>query len=294
MKQKKKRSLIPLLSSQMTAMVSVALVLFVLGIVALIAIGAHRATTAIKEQIGFVAILEENVTESQINSLKRILGATEGVADFRYSSADEVLNRWKNDMGADNDIDEALLGVNPFLAEIDVNMRASHVDPDSMARVIASLEKSGGVREIKANADTAREVGRSVDSVMFILGAVALALLVISFVLINNTIRLSIYSRRFQIHTMKLVGATAGYIRRPFVGKNVVSGVFAAFLASVALWGSLCYLGVVEPQIYAVVRLRDLAWATMGIFVAGVAICALASLFATNKYIRISYDDMFK
>lgn len=294
MKPKKKRSLIPLLSTQMTAMVSVALVLFVLGIVGLLAIGAHRATTAIKQQIGFVVLLDENASEKQVNDIKRSLGRSAAIADYRYSSADEVLRRWKNDMGADGEMDEVLSGVNPFVAEIDVNMMASHSHPDSLAAVVAEVEKAPGVKEVKANADTAREVSRSVDSVLFILAAVALALLIISFVLINNTIRLSIYSKRFQIHTMKLVGATAGYIRKPFVGKNIISGIFAAFFASAALWGALCYLGVLEPQIYAVVRLRDLAWATIGIFAVGVAICAVASLFATNKYIGITYDEMFK
>lgn len=294
MKLKKKHSLIPIFSSQMTAMISVALVLYILGIIALTGLVTHRLTESIRQQVGFVAVFSDKASEADINAVKKWLGAAEAIADYRYASADEVMTRWQNDMGADLDLDEILLGVNPFAPEVEVNMRASHASPDSLDAVASRVGKFAGVDHVTVNLDTAREVGRSLDSIMIVMGLIAGALLVISFVLINNTIRLSIYARRFQIHTMKLVGATAGFIRRPFVGRNVVSGILAALLASMALVASAGYAGHLEPSTLSAVTTADMAIVVAGLFAAGVTICALAALFATNRYIRISYDRMFK
>lgn len=294
MNPKKKRSLIPVAGSQLTATVSVAMVLFILGVMALTAVATRRVTQSIKEQVGFVVVLTPGVTPGQINDLKKRFGSSEEIASYRFASADEVMTRWKNDMGADLDLDETLLGVNPFYPEFEVNFRAAYSHPDTIASRAAIVEQLDGVDKVEMNLDTAREVSRSLDNVILIMLLLAAALMAISFVLINNTIRLSIYARRFQIHTMKLVGATAGFIRRPFVGRSAVSGLIAAAMASAALAAAYFYMARIEPYLANVLTVMDLSLAIAGTFVAGAALSSLAALFATNRYIRISYDDMFK
>lgn len=131
-------------------------------------------------------------------------------------------------------------------------------------------------------------------SLALVLFVVAGALLLISFVLINNTVRLTVYARRFTIHTMKLVGATAGFIRRPFIWSSVINGVIAGIISIVVLGGLLFYLGTIDPEVLRVVDWRPAAMLFSGLFLAGILICALAAFFAANKYLRLGYDNMFK
>lgn len=294
MELKKKRSLIPVVSSQITSMVSVALVLFIIGILALASLATHRFTASIMEQVGFVAVMDDNVTDAQAQQIQRFLASSRAVASFRYVPAEEVLNRWKRDMGVDDDLDALLLGVNPFFPEVEVTLRANYVHPDSMRAIGIEIEQMPGVSSVKMNTETAREVGDSLRSIIIVLLFVAITLLLISFVLINNTIRLGIYSRRFQIHTMKLVGATAGFIRAPFVARNILGGAIAGIIASGALAGAVAYIANLEPMVYNAVYPADFLYVALGLIVTGIIVCALAALFATNRYIRISYDAMFR
>ena len=137
-------------------------------------------------------------------------------------------------------------------------------------------------------------INHNIKSIALILTIVAAALLFISFALLNNTVRLTVYSRRFLIHTMKLVGATGGFIRRPIINSNMLSGLVAAIIADLLLAGALFYLHSADKVIAAALPWEEAAWVFAGIIVIGIAICSIASLFATNKYLRSDYDDMFK
>ncbi len=130
-------------------------------------------------------------------------------------------------------------------------------------------------------------------SLTLVLLIVAVCLLTISFVLINNTVRLTIYSRRFLIHTMKLVGATPGFIRRPFVVSNILQGLIAAAVASTVLGGLLWYLTTVDPEVMRAVGVDGLIAVLAALFVLGAAICGLSALLSANKYLRADYDEMF-
>ena len=292
MKNNKKNSL-PILGSQFTATVSVALVLLVLGVVSLLGIAAKNAASDIRSRIGFVVILSENATADDIAALNHRWKTAPYVAAVSYASADDVLARWNETMAAEGDSITALLGVNPFFPEFEVAVKSQFADNDSLEKIVAPLRKLHGVSEIKLHGDMIRSINATVNSLTIILSAVALALLLISFVLINNTVRLTVYARRFSIHTMKLVGATAAFIRRPFIIANIFQGIVAAFVAVVVLAGLLFYAGSVEPQITASVGWREAAWVFAGLFVVGVLICTISALLSTNRYLRLGYDDMF-
>lgn len=283
------------MSSQLTATVSVTLVLFVLGLLALTGIAAHNASTAIKEQIGFVVIMDESATDNQIDAMRRYWEESERVSAVKYASPEEVLSRWNSEMGianADGD-DDLLDGINPFLPEFEVNVKARYASADSLEATVMPVRGMAGVKEIKFNADTARSVTSAVESVLIVMALIAAALLIISLALINNTIRLAIYSRRFMIHTMRLVGATASFIRAPFVRNCLVSGLGAAAIAIAALGGAVMWAQSAEPELNELLPLPALAYTAAGMLIAGAAICSLAAILATNRYIRLRYDELF-
>lgn len=281
-------------SSQLTSTVSVAIVLLILGIVALIGIAAHNAAREIQEQTGFVVIMEDDADEARIRAMKSLWVKATYVSDFKYASADEVMRRWREMMGTDDLPDETDLGGNPFSPEFEVNLRAEYAYPDSVDSIIAAIEKYPGVSEIRLYGDTVAEVNRSIRSVMFILLIIAGALLLISFVLINNTVRLAIFSKRFIIHTMKLVGATASFIRRPFVIEHIISGIIAATLASAILASMIGYLSSIEPMLPHLVSWETVGYVIGAMFVTGALLSGLAAAFGATRYITISYDELFE
>ena len=252
-------------SAQITATISVALVLLLLGIIAMLGIAAHSITRNIKENIGFDIVLTDTASDAEVNQLKSRWTAAPYTASVRYYSKDDALMHWEEETG-ENLMD--VLGVNPFSGELEVKVKADYASSDS--------------------------INRNINSISLILIIITCALLFISFALINNTVRLTVYSRRFIIHTMKLVGATGSFIRRPFINANVVSGIISALIASAILAGTLYYLQGIDSGIASAITRPQAACVFAGILIIGIVICAVAALFATNKYLRLDYDDMFR
>lgn len=290
--RKSKRKIIPVRSTQVTATISVALVLIILGVVALMGIAASSVSRDIRQQLGFVVVMSDTATPDQIKTFKNFWEKAPYVENVKYSSADDVLTRWKEIAGED-DTDDVLLGINPFFPEFEISVKANYANPDSIAKIVAPLEKMATVSDVQVHTDIARAVNKTVRSLTILLLIVAGALLIISFVLINNTIRLTVYSKRFLIHTMKLVGATGGFIRRPFVAGNFLQGMVASFIAVLILGGTLFYLETIDPEILRAITWEGAAAVFAGIFILGTLICTLAALFSANKYLRTDYDEMF-
>lgn len=285
---------IPVLSTQVTAIVSVALVLIILGVVGLFGIAARAVSHDIRQQVGLQVMLADNVTESRIAELKDYWSKAPYVATLRYSSADDVLNRWKEIGGEDEGADVELLGINPFAPEFEIGVTEEYADEAKLNAIAAQVGNMPGVAEVSLHTEVVKSINKTMKSVALVLFIVAGALLLISFVLINNTVRLTVYARRFTIHTMKLVGATAGFIRRPFIWSSVINGVIAGVVAMVVLGGLLFYLDTIDPEVMRVVDWRPAAMLFAGLFVTGILICALSAFFAANKYLRLGYDNMFK
>lgn len=292
-KEKKRRSILPVFGSQLTSTISIAIVLLILGIVALTGIAARTASRDILENTGFVVIMAEQASDDHIRALKSHWINAPYVADVKYASSDEVMRRWREMMGTDDLPDEDELGGNPFSPEFEVNIKAEYTHPDSVDAIAVDILRRPGVADVKLYGETVAEVNRSIRSIMLVLLCISGALLLISFVLINNTVRLSIYSKRFLIHTMKLVGATAGFIRRPFVTEHIIGGVIAAVIASGLLAAMLTYLRSIEPSVDHMIPWQTTIWVFVSLFIGGALIAGLAAAFGATRYIRISYDDMF-
>lgn len=288
---KKGNSGISTFSAQITSTISVALVLLLLGIVAFMGIATNSVTNSIKSNMGFDVILKETASTQEINQLKQLWTNAIYVSSTKYYSPEDALHKWQEETG--EDLIE-LLGANPFSPEFEIKVKHNFANIDSINKITSAIQANPCIAEIKVHSDMIDTINNNIRSIAFILILISAALMLISFVLINNTIRLTIYSRRFLIHTMKLVGATAGFIRRPFIINNILHGFIAAIIAILILSGTLYYIQTLDSVIFNIINIEAIAWVFTSIILLGILICALAALLATNKYLRINYDDMFK
>lgn len=284
---------IPLFSTRATATVSVALVLVILGLATMVGLAAHRLTDSVRENMGFIVVFEDDVTASQVAQVTDRLRSEGGVGEVVYSSPEVILDRWQKMVGEDEDI-MRLAGVNPFSPELEVKVTPQYASADSISVLSGPVALMPFVRDVKISIDIIDSVNHTMRSVSLTLLIIAVALLVVSFVLIFNTVRLTVYSRRFLINTMQLVGATRGFIRRPFLKENAVTGLVAGVLAALILAAMLVGAIHLDPQIQAVVQWADAALVMAGMVVTGMIICLLASIFACNRYLSLSYDQLFR
>lgn len=278
------------ISDRITSTISVALVLFILGLVAAINITFTGLERSVKEKIGFSVVLADTITSQQAENLRAFCASERYVKDVEYLSADDVLREETEGEGAAL-VDR--LGFNPYAPMLDIKVRAEYAAPDSLARIIAEWEKMPLVSETSGNTEMAANLASNARVLNTVLLIIAATLLLISFVLINNTVRLTIYSRRFLIHTMKLVGATGSFIRRPFLWWNALQGIIAgigggALLCALIMWARQWY-----PPLGDFMPWGDIGMVLCAIPVLGVVICVVAALLATNRYLRSDYDGMF-
>jgi len=278
------------LSVQLTATVSVALVLLLLGVVATLALAARHITTDIKEHMGFDVVLTEQSTLDDVNRFKQYFSQVPYVASFRYFSPEEANATWQEEMG--ENLTE-ILDVNPFLPEFEINVKAAYAEADSLDKIMLPLAEMEGVQQVNGHTEVVDRVNRNLSTVMLVLAIAIAALLPISFVLINNTVRLTIYSRRFTIHTMKLVGASRGFIRRPFLLSNTLQGLIAGIVSSGLLTGIYFYVWSLDASLRGAIDAQMLIWSCAGMLVTGPLLCLLAALWATQRYLTLSYDELF-
>lgn len=274
----------------LTSTVSVGMVLLILGIVGSAAFAAGNITRHIRENLGFNMVMRVDADMTQINDMKRRLTSSDFVASYDYMSPEEILEQENAYLGSD--IVE-LIGGNPYQPEFSVRVKAQYASVDSLEKITAPLRMSDSVEEITVHTEMVESINSNIGSLSLVLIALAGALLIISFVLINNTVRLTIYSARFLLHTMKLVGATNAFIRRPIVIGNMLNGILAAAVAILLLCLLRVYAISIDPDLALALPWSDLIWVFMGIVAGGILICGTASWIATNKYLRQKYDDMF-
>ena len=281
-------------SANVTAVISVALVLLLLGIVAVIGVGANGLSEKIKENIGFDISMKEDATEHQIAALRRDIAAAPFTARMKYVSKEDALEVWREETGEDL---MAVLGFNPLTAEIEVHVRSNYSDVASIDRIAAGLkQKYTAIESVTTHRENIEAINRTLTQTALVLGVAAAAMLIISLALINNTVRMTIYSKRFLIHTMKLVGATPGFIRRPIVVSCMINGIIAAFVAVGLLSALLYYLSLdslAGDAVREAVPLEAVGATAAAMVVLGALLCCATAFFAANKYIRLDYDRLF-
>lgn len=277
-------------NARLTSTISISLVLFILGLIALIGILATEISQYVKENIGFSIVLKDTSKESDIKRLQKELDRAVFVKSAQYITKEEALKELIEDLGENP---EEFLGFNPLQASIEVKLNAAYANTDSLGWIEKKLQKQPAIRSITYRADLIQSVNDNARRIGVILGGLAVVLMAISFALISNTIRLNAYSKRFLIHTMKLVGATPGFIRKPFIVSNLINGLVASFLAIAMLTGCVYYLNNEIENFHTLVNLRSLLYVYGIVIVLGMLISSISAFFAVNRYIRMNSDDLY-
>lgn len=290
MAENKKVSTVSFFHSRLISVISIALVLFLLGLIFLIGLLGNQLSVYVKENISFSIVLKDNQKEADIKRMQKKLDALPFIKSTEYISKEQAAKELEEELGESPD---AFLGFNPLQASIEVRLHSEYANPDSLQKIETAIKKYTSVSDLLYRKDMMEMVHNNMKRLSIILLALAAVLMAISFVLISNTIRLLIYSKRFLIHTMKLVGATSGFIRRPFIWYNVVSGIFASILAILMLTGALYYL---QSELAGFIRILDVQTLLVvfaAVVILGISLSIVATIFAVNKYLRMEGDRLY-
>lgn len=277
-------------SSYLTLIVSVSLVLFLLSVLGLVLINARSLSDYFRESLSFSVILEEDVKEADIRMLKKDIDAKSFVKSAKYVSKEEAALSLKEELGEEF---ISFLGYNPLSPLIDVKLKADYTSPDSIVAIEKYLLEFPVVSEVYYQESILHLINENVKKIGLFLGVISLFLFIISLTIINNTIRLSVYSKRFIIRTMQLVGATRSFVRKPFLLKSAFHGLLAAILALTLLMGML-YL--VEKEFFMMFTFENfnLLLLLMVIIVfTGVIMNVISTYFAVNRYLSIPDDKLY-
>ena len=277
-------------TSYITTVASISLVLFVLGLLGLTILFAQRLSEHVKENIGFTVFIHDDASVTDITSLQQRLEAMEAVRATEYISREKAAEDLMADLGEDF---VEFLGYNPLSASIMVSMHAGYANPDSLEVFENQVMASRIVAEIDYQKDLVHLVNENVRKIGLALAVFSGLLLMIAFALINNTIRLSVFSKRFLIKSMQLIGATQAFIRKPFVVKGVLQGLVSSLIAIAIL---LATLYAVERRIPGLALFTD-ARLLLAMFalvvVLGVVISFISTFFAVRKYLKVKTDSLY-
>ena len=277
-------------SSRATALISITLVLLMVGLLGLIVLHAQKLSEYVRENIGFSIIMKENVREAGIVQLQKTLDASRFVKSTEYITPEQAAEELQEELGEDF---ISFLGYNPLLPSIELKLKAEYTNIDSMEMIENELLADTDVKEIYYQKDLVHLINKNIRRIGLVLLGFSVLLLVIAVALINNTIRLSVYSKRFLIKTMQLVGATGGFIRRPFLWYAVMQGLYAAFIAIIFL-GLLLYF--FQKELPELVNLQDpgLILSLFGlVLLTGIVLTYLSTWFAVKKYLRAKADRLY-
>ena len=273
-----------------TSSISTMLVLLLLGMVVFFVLSANNLSTYVRENISFTVLVSDDMKEPEVLKFQKELNEKVYVKESVYISKEKALQEQTEAMGTDP---AEFLGYNPFTASIEIKLNAAYANSDSIAWIEKEITRNKRVMEVSYPQDLLDSVNRNIRKVsMFLLGLAAL-LTLISFALINNTIRLAIYSKRFLIHTMKLVGASWGFIRRPFLLRNIWIGAISGVMADAVLMGMAYMLVKYEPQLIEIMTPASLLVVMVSVFIFGLAITSLCAYISINKYLRMKASALY-
>ena len=279
-----------LISSYFSVILSIALVLFLLGVLGLLVLNTKKLADHFKEEITVSVFLKDSAKEVEIGELQKSLVLSEYTKSAVFVSKDEAAEEHSAEIGEDF---LEFLGYNPLKNSIDINLNADFVNTAQVDSIAQSIARQSFVEEVSFDRPTLDLLTRNVKRLgLGILIASALFTL-IAVLLINSSIRLSIYSKRFIIKTMQMVGATKSFIRKPFIWTNIKLGMIGAVLALLGLAGMLFYLNQNFPQLGLLQDMVQLGMVFAGVFAAGVLISLASTYFATQRFLNLRTDDLY-
>ena len=279
-----------ILSSSASVVISLSLVLFVIGLLGLVLINAQRLSNYVKENIGFTIMLKEGVNEIEIMNFQKILDAADFAKRSTFVSKEQATKDLQNDLGEDF---VSFLGYSPLLSSVDVKLNASYANTDSLAVIKTELNDYPVVHTIFYQENLIDKLNSNVNRLSFFLLCFCLLLFVIAFALINNTIRLSVYSKRFLIRTMRLVGATNSFIQKPFLVKGIYQGIYSSIFAIFMLIGSIQLIQSETASMLNITDLKIIGFIFILIFIFGFFLSWISTFFAVRKFIKQNESELY-
>lgn len=279
-------------AENLTTLASVSLLLLIAGVAALLAIAGRNESARLRENLELTVVMADSVSDKQSAELAATLSTKPYVAQVTSVSRDEALRKWNEATGDDL---ISVYGVNPLSPEITLRLRSEYASAAQMQTLARGLETLPGVEGVSLpQMEFVEGMNRTLSRIIWCLAAVCAGLVAISLVLINNMVHLGIYSRRFAIRTMQLVGATDAFVRRPFLVRHAMIGLVAGLIATALL---LLIMAAVEPlvgiRVYALLGWGDIIPVCMALIAGGVAICSIAAWYSTGRHLHARTNHLF-
>lgn len=274
-----------------TLCISTSLVLILLGMVTFTVLTARNLSSYVKENLTVTLMLSEKMTVAESQRLRTSLNNKRYISRTLYISPQQALKEHVKAMGSDP---TDFLGGNPFVGSIEMQLKAEYANNDSLKWITRELRANSNIEDITYQKDFMDQVNANLRKISIVLLVLAALLTFISFSLINNTIRLSVFSRRFSIHTMKLVGASWSFIRWPFIKRAIAEGLVAAIVADGVLAAGIYALYNLEPEILVVVDWRVMTITGVAVLLFGLIITTFCSYLSVNRFLRMSAGDLYK
>ncbi len=279
-----------LTSSYFVSIISISLLLFIVGLMGLLILNARNLSEYVKENIGFSIILNEDIREVDIIRIQKNLDATEYVKSTRYITREKAASELEEMLGEDF---INFLGYNPLLPTIEVNLYAAYANPDSIQIIENDIGKFSHVEEVYYQKSLVHLVNENIRKISIFLVAFSFLLFLVSVSVINNTIRLSVYAKRFIIKTMQLVGATNSFIRKPFLLRSAVHGLYAALFANILMLGVIYMAQKEFAEFFGFQDIETIGLLFLAIILLGIIINWISTFFAVSRFLRLRPDDLY-
>lgn len=287
-----KKKTFPLQWQALTSTLSTTMVLVLMGLVVLCVLTARRIEGSIRENLPVTIMLDEKISDSDIERLQSMLKTERYVNDVVLNSADQVL---KEQIAANGSDPRDFLGFNPYFSELEVSMHADYANSDSLTWILPEImHKYAGIADINYQKDLVDNLNANLNKITIILLSMAGLLLIVLIALINSTVRLSLYSRRFVIQTMKLVGASWGFIRRPFLLRSFWIGLIASFVANGLLLAAVHALFAYDSSMSKFITLEDLGIMSLCVLLLGLFIMLVCTAVSVNHFIKLKDHQLYE
>lgn len=277
-------------SSYVTTTISISLVLLLLGLIGLLALNANKLSVYVKENIGFTVMIKHTAKDADVKQMEKAIAALPQVKSVRYITREQAAQELKAELGEDF---VKYLGYNPLSASMEIRLYAQHANPDGMAGIEKRIAGFSEVKEIYYQKDLVHLIHENVQRIALVLAGFASVLMLIAIALINNTVRLMVYAKRFLIRTMQLVGATKSFIRKPFLNQGVVQGLISGFIANMLL-SVIVYFS--SQELSGVIGFQHIYWVGILyvlVFITGVLLTYFSTFFAVGKYLNLKTEELY-
>jgi cell division transport system permease protein len=289
-KQENQKSVIKVRTNYVSTIISISLVLFMLGVLGIILLNAKKISDHVKENIGFSLYLKDGLSENDISRLQQVLEAKEYTNRIQYINKEEAAEIMKKELGEDF---VEFLDFNPLPGSVDLYLNAEYAEEGKAKIIETELKRLPAVKMVDYQMDLIAAVNKNVKKIGLVLFGFSVLLLIVVIALINNTIRLAIYSKRFLIKTMQLVGATGGFIRRPFVARGVLNGLISGVIAIGLLSGVMYSIKINLPEFFELQNF-NLYGILFGLVVLlGILISWVSTSLAVSKFLRMQSGDLY-